>query len=39
MEHVLDVIPNSLYFLLSVLFDGENILQLEERDNSLKVRI
>ena len=39
MGHVLDVIPNSLYLFLSVLFGGENILELEKQDNSLKVRI
>ena len=39
MDHVSDVIPNSLYHFLSVLFGGENILELEEQDNSLKVRI
>ena len=31
--------PNSLYLFLSVLFGGENNLELEEQDNSLKVRI
>ena len=39
MEHVLDVIPNSLYHFLSVLFGGENIFELEEQDKSMKVRI
>ena len=39
MEHVLDAILNSLYCFLSVLFIGENILELEEHDKSLKVRI
>ena len=38
MGHVSDVIPNSLYLFLSVFFVGENILELEEQDNSLKVR-
>ena len=39
MDHVSAVIPNSLYPFLSVLFGVENILELEEQDNSLKVRI
>ena len=39
MDHVLDDIPNSLYLFLSVLFGGENNLELEEQDTSLKVRI
>ena len=39
VDHVSDVIPNSLYPFLSVLFGGENILQLEEQDNSLKVKL
>ena len=33
MDHVSDVIPNSLYLFLSLLFGGENILELEEQDN------
>ena len=36
IDHVSNVIPNSLYLFVSVLFDGENILALED---SLKVRI
>ena len=39
MDHVSDVIPNSLYLFLRVLLGGENIHELEEQDNSLKVRI
>ena len=39
MDHVSEAIPNSLYLFLSVLFGGENILELEDLDNSLKVRI
>ena len=39
MDHVLDVLPNSFYLFLSVLFGEGNILELEEQDNSLKVRI
>ena len=38
MDHVSAVIPNSLNLVLSVLFVRENILELEEQDNSLKVR-
>ena len=36
MDHVPDVIPNSLNLFLSVLFVRENILELEEQDTSLK---
>ena len=32
-------IINSFYLFLSVLFGGRNILELEEQDNSMKVRI
>ena len=39
MDHVSDVIPNSICLFLSVSFGGENILELEEQDNYLKVRI
>ena len=39
MEHVLDVIPSSLHLFLRVLFGGENSLELEVQDNSLKVKI
>ena len=39
MDHVSDVTPNSLYLFLSVLFGRENILEFEEQNNSLKVRI
>ena len=39
MDHVSDIIPNSLCLFLIVLFGGENILEFEEQDDSLKVRI
>ena len=39
MDHVSDVIPNSLCLFLSVLFGEMYILKLEEPDNYLKVRI
>ena len=39
MDHVSDVIPNSLCLFLSVLFGEVYILKLEEPDNYLKVRI